>query len=169
MGRIRLERLNSLIAETVAELLQKRSKDPRLAPVTISRAEVAPNLQSAKILYGVLGGDKEREEAAKALEKARGFLRSALFEALTIKRVPELRFELDRNTAHAARVSEVLAIIKDSESPAGAAESSPEDSSDSHGSAPPDSNSRGSDDHKSPPKDSSLAEDGGPETQGALP
>jgi ribosome-binding factor A len=117
VGKIRLERLNSLIAETVAELLLKKSKDPRLAPVTINRAEVAPNLQSARILYGVLGGDEERAAAEKALEKAKGFVRASLFEALSIKRIPQIRFELDRNAAHAARVSELLAAIGPAASP----------------------------------------------------
>jgi ribosome-binding factor A len=111
VGSIRLERLNSLIAETVAELLQRRSKDPRLAPVTISQAKVSPNLKSARVFYGVLGGDSEREQAAKALERAKGFIRASLFELLSLKRIPEIRFELDLNPAHAARVSELLSSL----------------------------------------------------------
>jgi ribosome-binding factor A len=111
VGRIRIERLNSLIAETVAELFQRGSKDPRLAPVTVSRVEVSPDLRSARIVYGILGGDDEREAAAKALAKAAGFVRSKLYETLSLKRVPEIRFELDRNVAHAARVAEVLASL----------------------------------------------------------
>ena len=78
---------------------------------------MTPNLKSVKILYGVLGGDQAREAAAKALEKARGFVRSSLYETLTIKRVPDIHFELDRNSDHAARVSELLAQIKKESAP----------------------------------------------------
>ena len=131
MGGVRMARLNSLITETVAEVIQRKSKDPRLSQVAITRAEVAPNLQSAKVFYGILdGGDDVRAAAAKALEKARGFVRSALYESLSMRRIPEIRFEPDRNVGHAARIGEVLAsIMRDDASGAGGAGGSREEDS----------------------------------------
>ena len=56
-----------------------------------------------------------KSEALKGLSSAAGFLRSRLGRELRIRRVPELRFKLDRTHEHAARISELLAEVKTSE------------------------------------------------------
>jgi ribosome-binding factor A len=112
VGRVRLQRLNSLIGETVAELLVKKSKDPRLAMVTVTRAEVSPDLGKVRIFYSVMGDDQALAKAALALKGARGFVRASLYQALTLKRVPEVLFEHDRNLAYASRINTLIADLR---------------------------------------------------------
>jgi ribosome-binding factor A len=121
VAKVRAERLNRQLAESVAFLLQRRVKDPRLAPVAVTRASVSQDLRSARIWYGVLSADEAAgAEAAKALEKAKGFIRSALGEAMALRRIPEIRFEPDLNAAHAARLGQILAAISPEGPEAGA-------------------------------------------------
>ena len=44
----------------------------------------------------------------EGLASARGFLRSHLAGALSLRSVPELHFHLDRGIEHAARINELL-------------------------------------------------------------
>jgi ribosome-binding factor A len=111
MGKTRLERINKLIRSTVAELLVTDVADPRLAKVSVTRADVSPDLSKAKIWYGCWDETK-RDEAAKALNRARGFFRSALASRMNSKKVPEIFFEFDRNLDYADQINKVLTELK---------------------------------------------------------
>ncbi|MDR2444147.1 MAG: 30S ribosome-binding factor RbfA [Deltaproteobacteria bacterium] len=111
MGRVRQERINSLIETTVAELLLKKCKDPRLSLVTITRAKVALDLKKVRVFYSVLGPAEERSKVQKALDGARGFVRRQLFEALAVKHIPEVVFEFDHNPEYASRINGLLADL----------------------------------------------------------
>jgi ribosome-binding factor A len=114
MGRIRVEKFNSLIVSTVSELLIMRSKDPRFQGLTITKASTSPDLRRVRIYYSVLGDEAHRNEVAVAMEKARGYVRRTLGSELSMKYVPEVVFEFDRNLLYAQRINQVLAELKPS-------------------------------------------------------
>jgi ribosome-binding factor A len=111
----RTQRVRQLLKEEISRLLQRDVKDVRIGRVTITDVEVTRDLRHATIYVNVTGDDARKAEALKGLSSASGFLRSRLGRELTIRRVPELRFSIDRTHEHAARISELLAEVKNSE------------------------------------------------------
>ena len=75
MSSARLSRINSLILSAVNELLLTKSKDPRLAGVTVTKAIVSGDLSNVRLFYSLLGGEERQAEAGKAFVKAAGFIR----------------------------------------------------------------------------------------------
>ena len=74
MDAARTNRLAERISKIVAELLERRIKDPRLGFVTVTEARLTPDLRDAKVFYTVLGSSEEREETAVALRSATGLV-----------------------------------------------------------------------------------------------
>jgi ribosome-binding factor A len=105
--------MNSLIRAEIAELFLYKSKDPRLRPVTVTRALVSPDLRKARVFWSVLGGQGQVEAAEKALSKAKGFLRASLASRLELRNVPEITFELDRNPEYAQRMAGLFSQLRE--------------------------------------------------------
>ncbi|MDO5720992.1 MAG: 30S ribosome-binding factor RbfA [Actinomycetaceae bacterium] len=97
------------IHQTVAQLLERRIKDPRLGFVTITDVRVTGDLQHATIFYTVYGSEEDAAGTAKALRSARGLIRSEVGRALGIRLTPTLEFQLDSLPDSAARIDDALA------------------------------------------------------------
>jgi ribosome-binding factor A len=115
----RLHRVNQLVREEIAYLLQRELKDPRLGFVTVTEVVVAGDLRTAKVYVSVLGDEAQWEGSLAALQSARGFIRSWLGPRLRMRAVPDLTFLPDRSMAHAAHIQTVLERLRDEEKPEG--------------------------------------------------
>ena len=107
MSSRRAERVSSVLLQEVARLLREENKDPRIPSLTLTEVRVNPDLSVARILYLPLGGKPDAQVDTLLRDVARRF-RGPVGRALGIRHAPELRFEVDRNFAHAARISELL-------------------------------------------------------------
>ena len=105
---MRLQRVNQLIREEISHLIQRELKDPRLGFVTVTEVDVAKDLRTAKVYVSVLGSETQWQSSLRALESARGFIRSWLLPRLRLRAVPHLTFLPDRSMAHAAHIQTVL-------------------------------------------------------------
>ena len=79
----------------IVTVIVSQLKDPRIseAMLTVVRAEVAHDLSFCKVYLSSLKGFDIAVEACKVLEKtAKGHVRTQLGKALTIRKVPEIRF-----------------------------------------------------------------------------
>ncbi len=112
MGRIDHE-LQRELAKTISTEL----KDPRLGFVTVTRVEITNDLQTAKVYVSIIGDRHVAKQSMIALESAKGFLRGALGQAVTLRHTPELVFVEDRTTEKAIALTKVLA--RTSEGPTG--------------------------------------------------
>ncbi len=92
-------------------MLQRDVKDARIGAVTVTDVEVTQDLRHATVFVNVTGDDTRKTEALQGLSSAAGFLRSRLGRELRIRRVPELRFRIDRGYERAARISELLSEV----------------------------------------------------------
>lgn len=101
------EELRHALARILAE---GHLRDPDLveANLTVTEVRVSPDLSNATAFVTPLGG-RELETAVAALNRASGFLRSRLAEAVRLRVAPRLSFEADRSFEHAARIGERLA------------------------------------------------------------
>jgi ribosome-binding factor A len=113
MSNPRVRKIADRIQVIVAEMLERRIKDPRLGFVTVTDVRVTGDTQQATIFYTVLGQDGAEEEAlagsAAALESAKGLLRSEVGKQLGMRHVPSLTFVHDALPENARHLDEVLA------------------------------------------------------------
>ena len=96
------------IKVVVAQMLETRIKDPRLGFVTITDVRVTGDLQNASVFYTVLGDEEARADTAKALESAKGIIRSEVGKQTGIRLTPTLEFILDAVPETAALLDSAL-------------------------------------------------------------
>ena len=109
MSSYRKGRINDAVTKELSIAVGNLS-DPRItgAFVSITRAEVAPDLKNAKVYFSCMGDEKE---VAKALKGAMGALRHALAVTLNLRITPELTFVYDRSMEHGAHIAQLLEQI----------------------------------------------------------
>ncbi len=96
------------IKVVVAQMLETRIKDPRLGFVTITDVRVTGDLQNASIFYTVLGDQEAQADTAKALESAKGIIRSEVGKQTGIRLTPTIEFILDAVPETAALLDSAL-------------------------------------------------------------
>ena len=116
----RVRKIADRIHEIVAELLERRLKDPRLGFVTITDVRLTGDTQNATIFYTVLAGavGEQTDEAAlaataAALESAKGMIRSEVAKQLGMRHAPSLEFVADALPETARHLDEVLAKARE--------------------------------------------------------
>jgi ribosome-binding factor A len=108
----RPDRVADQIRAEVASMLAREVHDRGIGFVTITRVQLTPDLQQARVLYTALGDDKARATTAQALQRAAPFLRRQIGARLRLKRVPELRFFYDDAVAGQDRIEQLLNDIQ---------------------------------------------------------
>jgi ribosome-binding factor A len=109
----RARKLAKRIGIEFAELLQRDVDDPRLASVTATDVEVDRELAYATIYVTCLAGSEEKDDILRALEGARGFLRTQLASRIQLRSFPQLRFRWDQSPDRGARIDELLEMLRD--------------------------------------------------------
>ena len=102
----RTRRVNATLRQHLAEAIRGLS-DPRLAPVTITNVEAAPDTTSARVYFVTLSPD-DRQPAQNALESARGQLQGRIGSALRIRHTPQLAFSYDEHAETAERLTRLI-------------------------------------------------------------
>ncbi|HEY3236368.1 MAG TPA: 30S ribosome-binding factor RbfA [Polyangiaceae bacterium] len=96
---LRGQRLEELFREELNSLLDGEVNDPRLEGTRVTLVELSRDGSRARIWFATTINANAVRETRAALERASGFLRSRLCEALPLKRIPELRFRHDPTAA----------------------------------------------------------------------
>src|SRR5580700_5028018 len=91
----RLARVSEVIREVASETVLFEMQDPRVKGVTVTRAEVAADLQHAKVYVSIMGTPKEQELCMHGLRHASGFVQSKLGSRMKTRFTPVIRFVLD--------------------------------------------------------------------------
>jgi ribosome-binding factor A len=109
----RPERVADQIRAELATLLTREVHDPGIGFITITRVRVSPDLQTARVMYTVLGDARAREDSRRALDRARPFLRRQIGSRLRLRRTPDLTFDYDEAVAGQDRIEQLLNEIRD--------------------------------------------------------
>jgi len=104
----RSRRIEDQIQRILSDLIRTEVRDPRLGNAIITAVKVSRDLSVAWVYYSVLQVSGEPEPLDDAFASAAGFLRSQLAGQLTVRRVPELRFELDQTGGQARSMDQLL-------------------------------------------------------------
>ena len=104
----RPDRVADQLRAELATLLAREVHDPGIGFVTLTRVQVSPDIQLARIYYTVLGDEKAQKNSARALERAVPFLRRQIGARLRLKRVPELKFHYYDAVAGQDRIDRLI-------------------------------------------------------------
>jgi ribosome-binding factor A len=108
----RPDRVADLIRAELALLLTREVHDPGIGFVTITRVQMTPDLQQARVFYTALGDGQARKNTERAIGRAGPFLRRQIGSRLRLKRVPELTFLYDESIAGQDRIEQLLNEIR---------------------------------------------------------
>jgi ribosome-binding factor A len=109
MGSPRVLKLADQIKVIVAEMLERRIKDPRLGFVTVTDVRLTGDSHDATVFYTVLGSEDEQARTAAALRSATGLIRSQVGQHLGLKFTPTIEFVPDAVPENARQIDDLLA------------------------------------------------------------
>jgi len=128
----RARKLADRIAQIVAEMLERRVKDPRLGFVTITDCRLTGDLREATVYYTVYGSAEEQAGTAAALQSATGLIRSEVGRQTGLRHTPSVSFvrdtlpegarHMEDLVARARAADEALAAAREGAEPAGDAD-----------------------------------------------
>jgi len=113
----RQRRVAKLVQSLVSDILRDEVDDPSIGFLTITGAEVSPDLRHATVYYSVL-------------RRARKFINVLLGERLETKFTPSLLFRLDETPREAQRIERTLKQIEDQLGPESDGDESADDPTD---------------------------------------
>src|SRR5690606_15880760 len=106
-------KLADQIKVIVAEMLERRVKDPRLGFVTVTDVRLTGDSREATVFYTVYGSDEERAGTAAALRSATGLIRSQVGKQLGLRFTPTLTFVADAVPENARQIDDLLAQARE--------------------------------------------------------
>jgi ribosome-binding factor A len=114
MDERRALRVSEAVREELAEIIGFETEDPRLMAVEVVDAHVSPDGRHATVKVAARGTEREQKESMAALDHARHYLRHELASRLSLRHVPELHFDQDRNPDVESRIDFLLKRAKKS-------------------------------------------------------
>ena len=101
----RQEKVANVLKELTAEFLGRENNKTSL--ITVTSANVSPDLKRATIFITVLPDSKE-EAALEFAKRKRGDLREHVKKNLEIKTIPFIDIQIDRGEKHRQKIDELL-------------------------------------------------------------
>lgn len=115
MSSRRIERLNEAVKQEVSKIILYELKEPRISFITVTRAEISPDLRRAKVYVSILGDDAAQKKTLWGLEHAKGFIQKEVGARLKIRYTPILSFYLDESVKKSIHISKLIdEAVKDS-------------------------------------------------------
>ena len=111
----RANRIGELIKQELALVLSKEARDPRIGFITITEVKVSDDLKYARVFYSVLGNESTKEETAKGLAQAAGFLQRDIASKLNLRFTPHLSFTLDPSLDEGLKIDTIIRKIHEKE------------------------------------------------------
>ncbi|MBF0253778.1 MAG: 30S ribosome-binding factor RbfA [Candidatus Omnitrophica bacterium] len=120
----RSDRLASLLLKEVSVTIREDLSNPRIGFVTLTRAEVAKDLKSARIFYSVMGSDEDKKRTEIAIRNAAKEIKYLVNNRISMRYAVHLTFFREEGAEHAFRIQKILDQIH-SEKPAESGEDTP--------------------------------------------
>jgi ribosome-binding factor A len=104
----RLARVAEVVREVAAETILFELQDPRIKGVTVTRVEVAADLQHAKVFVSLMGTAKEQDLCLHGLRHSAGFVQAKLAARLKTRYTPVIRFVVDEGVKKSIEVTRLI-------------------------------------------------------------
>ncbi len=115
MDQARARKLADRIAQIVADMLERRIKDPRLGFVTVTEARLTGDLREATVFYTVYGSAAEHAATAAALASATGLIRTEVGRQTGLRHTPSLTFVADTLPEGARHMEDLVARAREAD------------------------------------------------------
>jgi ribosome-binding factor A len=115
MDSARARKLADRIAQIVAEMLERRIKDPRLGFVTVTEARLTNDLREATVFYTVYGSARDRADTAAARASATGVIRSEVGRQTGLRHTPSLTFVPDTVPDNVQHIEELVVRAREAD------------------------------------------------------
>jgi ribosome-binding factor A len=108
----RAMRVADQIRMEVAEIIMRKTKDPRVSDVTVTDVELTNDLRLARVYVTTLQDGQAEADALEGLAKASGFIRVELGRRLHLRYTPELIFQKDLSGPQGDRIRSLLEQVQ---------------------------------------------------------
>lgn len=117
MNNQRIDKLNSLLKEVIAEVIRRDVHHPLLNQfVTVSRVDISKDLRHAKVYVSLYGTETDKKNTLQALESAAGFIAVTASKKVVMRFFPALTFRIDDSVDKHMRIEELLKEIHEKDS-----------------------------------------------------
>lgn len=112
----RTSRLNGEYQKEISEILRRlKDKAPIKGIVSVTEADVAPDLKTAKIYISIFSSNEaEKETTFSAIKENAGYIRKELSKVMRMRTVPALSFILDGSMTYGSKMDELFRQIAQS-------------------------------------------------------
>ena len=111
MPSVKQRRLEGIIRKNISDIVQFSLKDPNVGFVTITDVHVSNDHSYAKVFCSFLGKQQRATAGLKALNRAKGYIRTELSKRLDIRRTPDLTFVIDETMEQGKHIDAIIAEI----------------------------------------------------------
>src|SRR5271170_962043 len=101
MSNHRIERVSELVKREVSEVVQGLNLID-CGFITITAAEVSPDLKDGRIYLSVIGSAEQKQRALDVLARQHGHIQYELAHRIVLKYTPRLKFILDETEDRAS-------------------------------------------------------------------
>ena len=105
----RIEKVNILLRELIAEILKRELQFPDGVLVTVTRVVTSQDMHYADVLISVLGADSEEESILAELTRNVGEVQHLMNRRVRMRPVPRITFKIDREEKKRERIEKILA------------------------------------------------------------
>lgn len=106
----RIDRINELIKETLASIIQKEAEIPPGIFLTVTRVDTSRDLRCVKVFVSVFP-EKKFGKTIKHLVKRIYLIQGKLNRKLHMKPLPRIEFVVDKTEAEADKIEKILKEI----------------------------------------------------------
>lgn len=108
-------RVAERLKKDVSMILLRRINDPRIIGVTITGADISPDLRHARIYWVSGGTEQDKESAAAGLKSATNLVKRELGRGLNLRNVPHIRFIHDDTLDKANHIENLIEQVMEKE------------------------------------------------------
>lgn len=135
MSSRRVLKAAEAIREVVSMAILTDLRDPRIAGVTVTHVEVAPDMRQARVHVSIMGNDTQQKLCLHGLRRSAGYLQSKISDRIETRYTPRLQFVLDEGIKKSLAISKILHELLPDTRPAAdqdSADEAADDDPDSH-------------------------------------
>ena len=106
----RIMQINNLMRKEISDILRREINDPRLSSgfLAVTEVETSADLKNSTIYVSDVTGSLDRQKIMAALDKAGGYIHTALYPRLDLRVVPFLHFKWDSSIEQGVNISTKL-------------------------------------------------------------
>ena len=107
----RTDRIEEEVKKIVGTLIDNGIKDPRVnGLISVTKVEVSKDMKYCKIYVSMLG-TKDKDEALKGLDSAKGVVRKQIGDKIRTFNTPEVKFIYDDSMEYGQHIDSIISSL----------------------------------------------------------